>query len=114
VLGTLNLLVFSNFSPETTKLASISAERISAFKNVILFTSAFTLFSAALVWWFVPNNKEYRPADTIRLSQICRLLKIPSVWLLALIIICAYVGYKITDDFSLYANEVLGGIINTS
>jgi MFS transporter, GlpU family, inner membrane protein len=108
VLGTLSLLVFSNFSPETTKLASISAERISAFKNVILFTSAFTLFSAALVWWFVPNNKEYRPSDTIRLSQICRLLKIPSVWLLALIIICGYVGYKITDDFSLYANEVLG------
>ena len=25
-----------------------------------------------------------------------------------IIILCAYVGYKITDDYSLYANEVLG------
>jgi nitrate/nitrite transporter NarK len=29
------------------------------------------------------------------------------VWLQAFIIICAYVGYKATDDFSLYAKEVL-------
>jgi MFS family permease len=28
--------------------------------------------------------------------------------LLSLIIICAYAGYKITDDFSLFAREVLG------
>lgn len=108
MLGTLSLLVFSRFNPETTSLASISVERIYAFKNVILFTSAFTMFSAALVWWFVPNNKAYRPADTIRMSQIRNLLKKSSVWLLALIIVCGYVGYKITDDLSLYANEVLG------
>ena len=30
------------------------------------------------------------------------------MWMLAVIIVCAYVGYKITDDFSLYAREVLG------
>jgi len=28
--------------------------------------------------------------------------------MMAVIIVCAYVGYKITDDYSLYANEVLG------
>ena len=31
----------------------------------------------------------------------------PSVWLLMIIILCAYVGYKITDVFSLYAQDVL-------
>jgi Na+/melibiose symporter-like transporter len=30
------------------------------------------------------------------------------IWLLSGIILCAYVGYKITDDISLYAYEVLG------
>jgi len=32
----------------------------------------------------------------------------PNTWLLTIIIICAYAGYKITDDFSLFAREVLG------
>ena len=108
LLGTLSLIVFSNFSPESTHITSISAERIRAFQNVILLSSSFTLFSGALVWWFVPNNKEYRPKDAVRINQISKLLKLPSVWLLAIIIVCAYVGYKISDDFSLYANEVLG------
>ncbi|MBL4703129.1 MAG: MFS transporter, partial [Flavobacteriales bacterium] len=30
------------------------------------------------------------------------------VWMLMLIVMCAYVGYKVTDDFSLYAKEVMG------
>ena len=29
----------------------------------------------------------------------------PVIWLHALIILCAYVGYKCTDDFSLYASD---------
>ena len=32
----------------------------------------------------------------------------PTIWMLAIMIVCAYVGYKITDDFSLYAREILG------
>jgi MFS transporter, GlpU family, inner membrane protein len=34
-------------------------------------------------------------------------LRLPSVWLLMIIILCAYVGYKITDIFSLYAKDVM-------
>lgn len=108
ILGTLALFVFSDFNPESANQAILSAERISAFRKVILFTSLFTLFSGALVWWFIPNNKKFRPAHRIETGQIIALLKFPSLWLLAVIIICAYVGYKISDDFSLYANEVLG------
>ena len=32
----------------------------------------------------------------------------PAVWLQAAIILCAYIGFKATDDFSLYANQVIG------
>jgi nitrate/nitrite transporter NarK len=35
-------------------------------------------------------------------------MSMPSVWLQACIILCAYVGFRATDDFSLYANQVLG------
>ena len=45
--------------------------------------------------------------EKITLENIKTVLKLPSVWLLMVIILCAYVGYKITDIFSLYAREVL-------
>ena len=32
----------------------------------------------------------------------------PVVWLQAVIVVCAYVGYKATDDFSLLARDALG------
>lgn len=108
LLGTLALFVFSSFTPESMQIADISAKRIKVFQSVILLTSAITFISGALVWWFVPNNKYSRTSDAVKVSQIKHLLKLPSLWLLALIIVCAYVSYKITDDFSLFAKEVFG------
>jgi MFS family permease len=32
----------------------------------------------------------------------------PVVWLQSVIVVCAYVGYKVTDDFSLLARDALG------
>lgn len=45
--------------------------------------------------------------ERITMSQIASVLKLPSVILLMVIILCAYVGYKITDVLSQYANEVM-------
>ena len=42
------------------------------------------------------------------LSGTARVLTMPSVWLQAAIILCAYTGFKATDDFSLYAYNVVG------
>ena len=36
-----------------------------------------------------------------------KLLKSKSIFLISLIILCAYMGYKITDIYSLYASEVM-------
>ena len=36
------------------------------------------------------------------------MMRMPTVWLQALIVICAYVGYKSTDDFSLFASDAFG------
>ena len=41
------------------------------------------------------------------ISQIKEVLKIKSVWLIMLIIISAYMGYKVTDVYSLYASDVM-------
>ena len=80
------------------------------FQNVILATSLFTFLGGCLVWIFIPNRSPESSgtpfSETFR--GILSLLRIRNTWLLSAIIFCAYVGYKITDDFSLFAREVLG------
>ena len=79
-------------------------------RNIILFTSLITFLCGYLVWVFVPGSTP--EARGIQVSDkrrgIASLLKLPKIWLLSFIIICSYAGYKITDDFSLFAREVLG------
>ena len=41
------------------------------------------------------------------ISNIKTVLKIPTVWLIMIIIISGYIGYKVTDIYSLYASEVM-------
>ena len=84
--------------------------QIQQFGWVILATSALTFLAGIMVWVLVPD---YAPEKVrVKWNEVVRrsliLLKIPSIWLLIIVIICAYSGYKITDDFSLFAKEVLG------
>jgi Na+/melibiose symporter-like transporter len=48
-----------------------------------------------------------RATNKILITNLKSALKIKSVRLLMIIVLCAYVGYKITDVFSLYAKEVM-------
>ncbi len=80
------------------------------FRWVVLATSLWTFITGWLVWIFIPARAPERSgtpfAEVIR--GVYSLLRNRNTWLLSLIIICAYAGYKITDDFSLFAREVLG------
>lgn len=80
------------------------------FRLVILFTSVITFLVGFLVRAFVPEDSSECFGTPFRtaIKEIRNLLGRPKIWLLSLIIICAYSGYKITDDFSLFAREVLG------
>ncbi len=84
-------------------------DRQQSFQGVILLFSVFTLLVAGLVWYALPGgtiagDKSFRAG----LETINKVIKMPVVWAQSLIILCGYVGYKITDDFSLYAQDVLG------
>ena len=107
LIGTFSLLLFSDLMPGHTA-GTISAQRLNAFKMVIAATSSVVLTSGVLVWVFVPKNNSNLYKSAIRFTDVRQLMAKPVIWLLSLIIVCAYVGYKITDDFSLYANKVLG------
>lgn len=95
LLATLSFLLFS---------------QIRSFQWVVFATSIFTLLSGILVWVFIPpktpEQKSTRTREVIR--AVSTLLRLKNTWLLTLIILCAYSGYKITDDYSLFARDVLG------
>lgn len=80
--------------------------REAAFANVILTYTLFTLAAALLVWFCVPKREsQYR---TSSLEGALTVLSRPVLWAQAGIVVAAYCGYKGTDNFALYANQVLG------
>jgi len=109
ILGTFSFILFSRIMSESSN-TPIAENGIHAFQYVILSVSGFTFLSGFLVWRFVPASQAISISKPVNetLQKIFRLLRMPTIWMLTIIIVCAYVGYKITDDFSLYAKEVLG------
>lgn len=85
------------------------AERAAALQAVILFYTISTLVAAAAVWWLIPDSpaaaRARRPQTW---SNVRKFLGIRAVWLQAVIVICAYCGFKGLDNYSLYYYEVMG------
>ena len=109
LFGTMGVLVFSFFMTSDLDLATVQESRF-AFRYVIWVSSAIVALVGILVWKFMklPNRSEKEIiVEKITVSQIGEVLRLPSVLLLMVIILCAYVGYKITDVFSLYAQDVM-------
>lgn len=107
LMGTIAFLVFAGTTPLGQ---SVMNDGLHPFQIVILVVSGLTFLAGLLVWFIVPNKsviEEHIPVNET-ISRIGQLLRMPTIWMLSIIIVCAYVGYKITDDFSLYAREVLG------
>ncbi len=93
--------------------ASVTPEqRASALRSVIYVYTSVTLLAGALAWLFAPRSaigsagsKAPPGASLERLREVVRL---PQVWLQALIVVAAYVAYKGFDNYSVYAHEVYG------
>jgi len=109
LFGMLGVFIFSLFI--TSKITEVTiTESKAAFRMVILVSSGIVSFIGLLVWFFMKLDRKTEKEinlEKITLSQIKEVLGLPSVWLLMIIILCAYVGYKITDVFSLYAKDVM-------
>lgn len=112
LFGTLGIVIFSVLIPVDLDTASFT-ERREAFSTVILITSGIVMLIACVVWFGLkfrgaPETGPIASFGKTSVKNIGAAIKIPSVWLLMIIILCAYVGYKLTDDFSLYASVVMG------
>ena len=109
LFGTMGVLIFALFISSEISMATVSESR-AAFKQVILVSSGIVILVGLLVWFYMKLDRKTEKEiilEKITISQIKTVLRLPSVWLLMIIILCGYVGYKITDVFSLYARDVM-------
>ncbi len=111
-LSTIAVLVFQIYYPDDPTTVTYDDER-AALRTVIYMYTFVCLGAGMFVWFFVPepNTPTERLAaqrDGETLRRIIRVLTMPSVWLQAVVIICAYCAFKGTDFYSRYAVSAYG------
>lgn len=117
LFGSVGVLVFSAFITKDIELTSV-LERKVAFKQVITYTAFAVCVVSVLVFLFLRNigSSEEKQIQieigidkpkTLTLANFKTVMKFKAVWLLMIIILCAYFGYKMTDLFSQYAEQVM-------
>jgi sugar phosphate permease len=111
LFGTLGVFVFAFFIDADISETTLE-DRQNAFKYVILTSSAIIAFIGLLVFFFLTplqdTSEKTSEKKLLTISDFKTVLKYRAVWLLMLIILCAYVGYKATDFFTLYTKDVMG------
>lgn len=109
ILGSAAVAVFASLLPEEAAAATLR-ERESALMVLLWSATGLTVAAGALVWLVVPDRGLIRggrePGSGLRRLRIVG--RRPSLWIQGLIVACAYVGYRSTDDFSLYARDAFG------
>ena len=108
--GAIGVMIFTRMM-DTGILNSSFLERQVAFKYVIIASAFAVLLIGILVYYYIqlPKAKSETFNEKIyTLENFRKVMNYPSVWLMMIIILCAYVGYKVTDIFSLYAKDIMG------
>ncbi|WP_420632991.1 MFS transporter [Candidatus Palauibacter sp.] len=108
--ASLALAVFAALLPDEVPTAT-PEQRATAFRGVIWVFTGLTLGIGVLVWLIVPETTPQGGTggrQRLSLYGVRAVCRMPAVWLQAVIVICAYTGYKATDDFSLLARDALG------
>ena len=104
-IGVIGVIIFSLVMVNDISAASIEDKK-EAFKYVIGVSSAIVFFIGVIVYYSlrIDSSKGYMIGNLVEMKK---LFKSKSVIYIGLIILCAYMGYKITDIYSLYASEVM-------
>lgn len=108
LFGLMGVLIFSFFIGEQNAGSSFLDQK-AGFTYVVYVSTSIMVVIGLLVWFFLKSNSDENTfrMEKITANELFLVLKLPSVWLLMVIILCAYTGYKITDIFAQYAQEVL-------
>jgi nitrate/nitrite transporter NarK len=107
-LASLAVIVFGWLFPAEAELVTAHL-RVAALKSVIHFYTAATLVAGLLCWFSIPDDEgSRRPSRAQAYKGMGEIFRTRSVWAQAMIVVCAYCGYKGLDNYSLYAVQVLG------
>lgn len=105
LLASVMVAIFAGLLPTDVASATMP-QRSAALAQVIWIFTGLTLAAAALVWTSIPEVKATTdPQSQLSLDGVRRIIRMPAIWLQAVIIVCGYVGFKASDDFSLYARD---------
>jgi nitrate/nitrite transporter NarK len=110
LLASLTVAVFAALLPDDVASATLE-QRTEALRWVILIFTGMTAAVAVLVWFSIPSGEAQESQaleNRITLKSIGLVMKNPAVWLQGAIVLCAYTGFKGTDDFALYARDGFG------
>lgn len=110
LLATLALFFFSMFMPATDEIATL-AQKTAALRSTMCVYTCICFVAATFVWLFVPELTPNRTSERTverRQGHLLQVLKMPAVWLQALIIVGAYCVYKGGDFYSQYARDIWG------
>lgn len=104
-IGIIGVIIFSLVIVNDISAATIDNKK-EAFKYVIGFSSLIVFIIGIFVNYSlrIDSSKGHIIGN---LDEMKKLFKSKSVIYIGLIILCAYMGYKITDIYSLYASEVM-------
>nr|WP_321245547.1 MFS transporter [uncultured Psychroserpens sp.] len=115
LFGSVGVLIFSAFITKDIELTSV-LERKVAFKQVIIYTAFAICVVSVLVFFFLKNlhsseekqiELQVEEPKLLTLDNFKIVMKFKAVWLLMIIILCAYYSYKMTNLFSQYAEQVM-------
>lgn len=115
VLATIAVICFGLLFPDGYAAATFE-EKKEALRAVIYGYTIVTAAIGVFVWYAIsdghpagePDLKGWKPDQENVWMHIGRVLRMPAVWLQAVIVMCAYVGYKGFDNYSLFAVEGYG------
>lgn len=115
VLATMGAALFSFMFPEGYASASFEDKKHAL--SLIIYGYTLVTAGTGVYVWFVlsdghpsgqPGLTKWKPKSESTWAHIMRVLRMPAVWLTSIIVVCAYVGYKGFDNYSLYAVEGFG------
>ncbi len=108
LLAMLALFLFAQLLPDGG-VSATPEQRKAALKSTIFVYTGSCFVAAAIVWQFLPSTTPGRHASrmrTLRSGYLIEALKMPAVWLQAVVIIAAYCTFKGIDYYSQYASDV--------
>lgn len=106
-LATVAVTVLAMYLPDDGRMAT-PEEREAGFRTVVYLYTLITFLTGVFAWFVIPAEITKRVSTRGSLHGMGQVLGRPVIWAQALIIFCAYCGYKGLDNYAVYAEEILG------